>query len=304
MQITRKLAAVFTISLVAFFGTQNSFAQSSIGQPVVLIDYSTSPVNYTITEACANPILELLDGLPEFALQAQQLRDSIGLTYNLHDEFQEAQEFFNVRFAGYRDDIPRVVRENVEGALVFVQFEAQSLGGPLASALPLEVYRFQGSSFNVFNTSSGVRPWAFTRLGLMTINTDFLCLMLATNEFVPTIVHEAMHAIGFGSLFEDNGLNGNNFFGVRNYQFEGFALAKYRQEAQIPFASFIPLQPNIRGHWDPNDPFFNQVANGLRDVMHPVAAPPGWTIFYSETTWSVFADLGYKVRGVNAPLGR
>lgn len=288
MHIIRKFTFVFAI---AIFGSHAAVAQE-IGRSPVQIEFSLSPQNVTISEAQAMALVGLGTGFPD-----QQFLGAIGTTFNLHELFQETQDIFNERIIGYRPDSPRLVREEVQAAVITVQFLQMGLNGPLAFAGPCDTYDFQ-PPFNPFFTRDIRRPWVFTQTGEMVVNIDLIPFMLLTDEFVETIAHEAMHAIGFGSLFEANQLNGNSFFGNRVYNFNGFGLNRYRQEAQIPFASFIPLD-NTAGHWDPNDPFFDQVTTGMRDVMHPFSAPPGSRIFFSETTWSVFADLGYLVSGVN-----
>lgn len=318
MQITRKLTIVLSISMVTIFGCQAAVAQfggfggfgvpgpSPSTRPPILIDFSAAPQNFTITQQCVDDLIAQDDAFEaagdDFITDEaeQRARNSVGLTFNLHEEILKAQAIFDERITGYRGDLPRLVQQQVDGVTIFVQFANLGPGGPLAFAAPLDTFTFAGSPFGFFNTQTS-RPWTLTLTGMMTVNIDTLCFELITDDFVPTIVHEAMHALGFGTLFEANQLNGDNFFGVRTYQFDGFALATYREEAQIPFASFISLQPMIQAHWDPNDPFFSQAIPGLQDVMHPTAPPAGWEVIYTETTWAIFADLGYQVEGINSP---
>jgi hypothetical protein len=112
-----------------------------------------------------------------------------------------------------------------------------------------------------------------------------------------------MHALGFGTLFDANGLTGvTNFFGEINYTYNGFALREYRNAAGNPFATFIPLSQNDGGgHWSAFDPYFFQPDEGLIEIMVPFAAPPGFEEFISRATWGAFADMGYLVTGINAP---
>ena len=274
-----------------FSGFETADAQFTLSSQVITIDFSTVPEEITVTQADA-------DEFEGFA-------PCVGQTINLHEFFIEAQEVFNQRIIGYRSDIPRLLRQQLRGARISVAFDdCDGVGGTLAFAGPEDTLDFNAVSGNVFHLQRGVRSWSFTTVGAMTIDINDICLMAQAEIFTDVIVHEAMHAIGFGTLFEANSFNGaTNLFGQRNFTFNGFTLPRYRIDAQIPFATFIPLnQQDGGGHWDPNDPFFNQVQNGIRDVMHPEAPPEGVESVISNPTWAMFADLGYIVRGVNAPL--
>ncbi len=252
------------IILTLFAVSKVAHAQPRMINPVILIDYSTAP---------------------RF----------------LWEQFAEAQSVYNERFLGYRGDLPRALLAQLSGVKIAVGFDfIDEPGNILAFAGPRDVVTFGSAAPSFY---SQVRPFAFTKIAEMTIDIDDIDYMLAEDIFVDVVVHEAMHAVGFGTLFEANGLNGiTNLFGQRNYNFDGFALRKYRVEAQAPFATYIPLyQQDGGGHWSPFDPFFYQPENGIYDVMLPFAPPPGFQPNISETTWSVFADLGYSIRGVNAP---
>lgn len=223
--------------------------------------------------------------------------------------FEEAQQLFDDRIAGYRDDVPRALLDQLQGLRITVFFD--EIDGPfntLAQAAPVDIVSFGIVSPFFF---SGNRPFAFARQGLMTVDIEDIDFMIAVDIFTEVIVHEAMHAIGFPNLFEQNGLMGTtNFFGDRNYNFDGFALNTYREESGFPFATYLSLNTTVcgepagdaaGGHWSEFDPFFVQPENGIQDVMCPCSGYLGTVTFYSETTWATFADCGYLVRKINAP---
>lgn len=272
-------------------GFQTADAQFTLTPQVITIDFSTVPEEITVTQADADAF--------------EGFQPCVGQTINLHDFFIEAQETFNERIIGYRSDVPRILLNQLNGAVISVALDdVDGVGNTLAFAGPQETVTFDSAANNIFTVLRGGRAWAFTTIGAMTIDINDICLMAMEEIFVETIVHEAMHAIGFGTLFEASRFNNaTNLFGQRNFTFNGFTLPRYRIDSQIPFAQFIPLnQADGGGHWDPFDPFFDQVQNGMRDIMHPFAPPPGTETFISGPTWAMFADLGYIVRGVNAPL--
>lgn len=125
---------------------------------------------------------------------------------------------------------------------------------------------------------------------------------MASGLVCNVIEHEMGHVLGFGTLWEANGLytNGSgNYYGAN-------ALAAYRTEFNQPDATYVPVEsggtsgtPNC--HWDEIDngtaPTYITDRRGRDMCYKPMT---GWfntgsTPFISQTTVQSFADLGYVV---------
>ena len=100
-----------------------------------------------------------------------------------------------------------------------------------------------------------------------------------------TLLHEIAHALGFGSLWRDNGATV-----AGSGRYTGAAgLAVYRAEFGLPGAAFVPLTLGAgpgsdEFHWD------EDWAGGFDELMTPFDDGPA---YLSATTIASFRDLGY-----------
>jgi len=101
---------------------------------------------------------------------------------------------------------------------------------------------------------------------------------LNTSQAVDFIVHETMHAMGVGTLWQSFGLlnAGGNYIGAQ-------ALAAYRQLSNNPTAKFVPTDPGS-GH-------FSETVFG-NEISTPIL---GRNADISAITVGALADLGYVV---------
>ncbi|KAA3653476.1 MAG: PEP-CTERM sorting domain-containing protein [Proteobacteria bacterium] len=113
-------------------------------------------------------------------------------------------------------------------------------------------------------------------------------------EFIDSVQHEMAHALGFGTLFSDNGvLSGNNYIGAQ-------AVAAFNQEFGQNVSSI--LLEDGGGHWsecwraqvngDPNCVADQSQPNATNDLelMTPYAVA---NATFSNTTLAAFRDIGY-----------
>ena len=140
--------------------------------------------------------------------------------------------------------------------------------------------------------------------------------MVLTEQLVDTMIHEALHALGHPSSFDRSGLNSvNNVFNQVNFVGDfsgingiGYGLTEFRAESGNPLAQVVPLaQTDVTapgetpGHLSDFEPTWVRLDEGLLEGFTTTAPPPGVRNFMSKTVRGMFADLGYRVRGVNAP---
>lgn len=98
-----------------------------------------------------------------------------------------------------------------------------------------------------------------------------------------TLLHEVAHVLGFGTLWEANGLSdGARYTGLA-------ALDAFREEFDRPEAAFVPLATGIGegsdlAHWDEDWP------GGPFELMTPIDDGAG---YMAATTVAAFRDLGY-----------
>ncbi|GEM_PF-1510811 len=185
---------------------------------------------------------------------------------------------------------PRAIESQYNGFTMDVTFDAiDGAFGILAFAGPNDVLRWGGPGY----TKNGSRG-AVAVTGGMTVDTDDIGFMVATGIFQDTIIHETMHALGFGTLWNDFGYVDRSGLGFTGQN----AVTAYREGSGNTFAPFVPLEASggagtQGGHWEDDDPYFYDPTTGLEEIM--IGTAYGNQNFISEVTLAQFRDLGYNV---------
>ncbi len=169
--------------------------------------------------------------------------------------------------------------------------DTDGAGKGLAAAGPLSPY-----------TSAG--GYTYATSGVMWFDPADIDTLLNRNKLIDVAVHELAHAIGFGTLWQQNGLY-DPTTGVAGTTTSGeytgaAALAAYQSEYD-PTATFVPVEKhNGTGtgdaHWD------ETWAGGARALMTGLLniGPTAPTTYITQTTIAAFDDLGYQVALVAA----
>ena len=229
------------------------------------------------------------------------------------DQLVEAEEFLDQLFVGYRRDMPRFVRNQLQGNPVLIRvryFNTDGAGGVLATAGPDQQFVFQPPLFLV--NFRRYRSWILPQFSTINMDVNDIIPLLMTDELVEVVVHEAIHAMGHPSSFEGpDPLNPHlnrplNFFDQVNFLGDdtgingiGFGLNEFRSESANPFAQFIPLSTNDGGgHLSPFEPAFNRPAENLQEAFLPTAPFGDIQAFMSRSLRGMFADLAFEVTGI------
>ncbi len=224
--------------------------------------------------------------------------------------FLNAERFWETRIVGYSSQLSRSVRSQLTKLRITAETAAiDGAGGVLGQAAPVDVLRFGGTVNPFFQNGSSQRG-AIARTGTMTFDIEDIAGLAAVGALESVVRHEMAHAMGFGSLWNDNFVLSNAVNGQFNYNGK-YGLAAYRKESGNTFSRFVPVEQGggpgtALSHWEDDDPFFNRRAsNGQAEIMLGSINPGVDITFISETTWAQFADLWYAVKGVNfaAPRG-
>lgn len=225
-----------------------------------------------------------------------------GVDARYRSAFLQAEAFWESRIIGYSPKLPAVVRSQLSKLqITAVTTNIDGVGGILGSAGPTQVLQY-GSTNPGFKNNRGT-PIAIAQRGQMNFDLADIQDLARNGSLLDVIKHEMAHAMGFGSLWQQNGLvatiNGQT-------QYIGStALAKYRTESGNRAARWVPVEQQggagtAGSHWDDDDPFFNRRnRNGSSDLMLGSIDPGNETKFTSETTWAAMADLWFTVKGIN-----
>ena len=288
----------------------NASVASSQLQSANTIDFDNTPIISCASNGALPPNWQIVCNTP-------------GLLEAFLDDLIEAEAFLDQLIIGYRNDLPSFVANQLDDPLLMLcQIDGiDGPGGTLAQAGPVQSLNFLPNPF--LRLRGGFRAWSLPRLSIITFDCDDVFLLVVTDGMVEVAVHEAFHAMGHPSNFDapsiQNGFQGSglnlpiNVFNQINFVGDpagingiGFGVTEYRAESGNPFASFVPLQQDVMpgetpGHLSPFDPTFVRPAELLQEVFIPTAPPPGTQAFMSRALQGMFADLGYRVTGVNAP---
>ncbi len=142
---------------------------------------------------------------------------------------------------------------------------------------------------------TSVGGYGFATSGIMQFDVDDLDYMLSTGTLSMVILHEMAHVIGFGTLWEMNGLyDATNAPG----EYVGAnAIAAYNAEFGYS-AAYVPVEleggtGTAGGHWDENYGGANPGSTDFGYALMSGWANPG--SYITDTTLGQFEDLGYTV---------
>ena len=171
--------------------------------------------------------------------------------------------------------------------------EVDGLGGTAAFAAPFEDGLVSRGGFVLPTT------------GFIVFDGADVDEILDEGSAVDFVVHETLHAMGFGTLWIENGLSvegSGRYTGARG-------VAAYRSDSGDPDAAFVPVTRGDEGveggldnvgHWpedwlgDADDP------DSFGEVATPVVDAP---TYLSNTTLGALEDLGYRtVLSAPAPV--
>ncbi len=214
--------------------------------------------------------------------------------------FEQAEAFWDKNIIGYSGLLPRFVRRqlgdiNIVATTSFIDDE----GGILGYAAPTRTVDLLGGAVDKFGTRRSV---SISQQGIMNFDLADLPSLQQSGDLVDVVMHEMAHALGYGSLWEQNDLTWE-IDEEYQYRHDGHALKAYRQESGRSSASYVPIEQDGGGgtagaHLDDDDPFFNQTdTTGRAELMLGALMPAQQ--FVSETSFGIFADLWFVVRGVN-----
>ena len=145
--------------------------------------------------------------------------------------------------------------------------------------------------------------FSYATTASLVIDSDDAGSMLSGGYLYDVAVHEIAHALGFGTLWLNNGL-----YVSGSGQYTGAAaLAAYRTEFNKPDATYVPVElegglGTANCHWDEVN--VGAAATGItdsqgRDMRDELLT--GWvnlpasSLFISQTTIHSFEDLGYTL---------
>lgn len=188
-----------------------------------------------------------------------------GLSASQQEVFTEAEEFWETLITGYQPGITLTgITINASGVLIDGPGQILGQAGPTAG---------------VFQQGFGIAT-----NGVMEFDSADLSVMEAAGILDEVIIHEMAHVMGFGTLWELNGLyvEGSGQYTGAN------ALAIYNLEFD-PLATFIPVELDggegtADGHWD------EDWLGGGQELLTGFLDVPA---FVSATTVASFQDLGY-----------
>lgn len=187
---------------------------------------------------------------------------------------------------------PRAIESLYSGFTIDVAFEGlDGAGGTIAQAGPTNIITWGGGG-KAKNSARG----AVATSGAMSVDIDDIDYFASTGQLQDIIMHEAFHALGFGTLWQDFGYLDSTGFGYIGPE----ALAQYREGTGNPYELFVPLERTggagtAGGHWDSANEFFVNSGEDKFEIMTGYVAPAGVNSWLSDVTLGQFRDLGYGV---------
>ena len=241
------------------------------------------------------------------ATQAKSQTDVISLDVSnvppqLAAALLEAEEIWEERIIGYSTELPDAILMQLTSVRItaFIQ-PIDGLDGVLGFGGPTTVLNLEPPSGVLSFNNVFENPVFFPLAGGMVFDTADIFPTTEEEEalLLSTAIHEMAHALGFGTLWEPQGIVGNQnplSNGLTQYTGGTYALPAYRRAINDPFAPFIPISQPDLGHWAAVPGFVFPEEN-QEDIMLAIAGDAEFIL--TETTFAAMADLGYAVSGIN-----
>mgnify|MGYP001157043047 FL=1 len=205
--------------------------------------------------------------------------------------FQQAANYWGNHLIGYQPgiNIPNTVTINASIG------PDDGPGGTLAYAGPTYVWSQQYTNGYIIAAE-----------GDIFFDTADVPQLESNGNLYDVIRHEMAHVLGFGTLWEANGvyITGSGQYTGAN------ALAAWQTEFNQPNATFIPVEleggpGTAEGHWNENygGSGSTGIVNSAQDDITSELMT-GWlnaSSFISNTTLMSFADIGYEVAPIPLP---
>ena len=213
------------------------------------------------------------------------------MTTSQQNSFTQAADYWSNTLTGYQSgiNIPYAVTINATIG------PDDGIGGTLAYAGPTYVWNQQYTNGYVISAEGDI---FFDSADLPQLENN--------GSFSDVILHEMAHVLGFGTLWEANGvyITGSGQYTGAN------ALSAWQTEFNQPNATYIPVEleggpGTAEGHWNENygGGGFTGIVNSAQDDITSELMT-GWLnapSFISNTTLMSFADIGYKVAPIPLP---
>ncbi len=233
----------------------------------------------------------------------------------LRGAFRNAEAFWESRVNGYRADLPAAIRSQLTGRLS-IDAQVVPIDGPgmvLGNAGPTGT----ATTFApVGNPANGlVRQTTVVTSALMNFDIADIGSLA---QFSEVVLHEMGHALGFGTVWQQNGIVGppgsanQGLLQLRNGNFQYIGangLRGFREQSGHHGANYVPTENGggpgtALGHWaggtTPNW-FFAPADGSQREILTGFLT--GAPFFVSEATFGSLADIGFSVDGINAGVG-
>ncbi len=188
------------------------------------------------------------------------------------DVFEEAADFWSDNL-DYQGDVDLDGLE-IEVGFYYIDGENSILAG---SAVTLDT-----------TDSEGTYDYVYATEGLMIYDVADLWFLVDSETLFEVALHEIAHVIGFGTLWEANGL-----YTEDSYEYTGANALEVYQATIDPDATYVPVEDDggdgtANAHWEYDS------YNNYDTLML------GWTdldSYYtiSDVTWASFVDLGYEI---------
>lgn len=225
--------------------------------------------------------------------------------------FLNAEKFWEDRILAYSYEIPTLLRRRITSLELIATVQSiDGAGGVLGAAGPDATVSF---------FVQGQRPWEVAVRSSMFFDIDDFADLEADGILEDVIIHEMGHALGFGSLWQQNEQILPTPEDPEVIQYFGrYGIQGYAQDRNNPTVTFVPIQQpsefvgpgTALAHWDDAPPFFNQVAAAIpkKEILTGFlcdADPnggPGLICapkFLSRASLGAMADLGFAVNGFN-----
>ena len=176
----------------------------------------------------------------------------------------------------------------IEDLHIYIYFDfIDGPGGILAEAGPIG--SFEGGAFSPLS----LREDSLPALGVMVFDIDDFDLMSKEGIFADVALHEMIHVLGFGTLWESFGLvEDGKYIGTN-------ALAEY--QLLSPGALYVPLEAGdlagtSYGHWEEST-FGSELMTGFFGPYDRTSPESGtqFKLPISRVSIGALEDLGYKV---------